>query len=148
MSFVKEAAMAKWWAGEVAGEVSGRAIEWMGGAGFTRESGVEKFWRDSKIVSRRFGFALGEGYGADACFCRVRYMRGRRISSCRRSPSLFRRSIRRNYLIMSAHNGIICRALRDGAMVLQCYGAMVLIRKSRLSVYSIQAHAAPPPSIV
>lgn len=51
LGFAKEAAMAKWWAGEVAGEVSGKAIEWMGGAGFTRESGVEKFWRDSKIVS-------------------------------------------------------------------------------------------------
>lgn len=49
LDFVKEAAMAKWWAGEVAGEVSGKAIEWMGGLGFTRETGVEKFWRDSKI---------------------------------------------------------------------------------------------------
>ncbi|KAJ7593462.1 acyl-CoA oxidase [Mycena floridula] len=49
LDFVKEAAMAKWWAGEVAGEVSGKAIEWMGGTGFTRESGAEKFWRDSKI---------------------------------------------------------------------------------------------------
>lgn len=47
--FVKEAAMAKWWASEVAQEVSGKAIEWMGGVGFTRETGVEKFWRDSKI---------------------------------------------------------------------------------------------------
>ena len=50
LDFVKQAAMAKWWAGEVAGEVSGKAIEWMGGLGFTRETGVEKFWRDSKIV--------------------------------------------------------------------------------------------------
>jgi hypothetical protein len=50
LNFVKEAAMAKWWAGEVAGEVSGKAIEWMGGIGFTREAGVEKLWRDSKIV--------------------------------------------------------------------------------------------------
>lgn len=51
LSFVKEAAMAKWWASQVAQEVSGSAIEWMGGLGFTRETGVEKFWRDSKIVS-------------------------------------------------------------------------------------------------
>jgi short-chain 2-methylacyl-CoA dehydrogenase len=50
-SFVKEAAMAKWYASKVAESVSGKAIEWMGGTGFTRESGVEKFWRDSKIVS-------------------------------------------------------------------------------------------------
>ncbi|KIK57301.1 hypothetical protein GYMLUDRAFT_247249 [Collybiopsis luxurians FD-317 M1] len=49
LSFVKEAAMAKWWASQVAQEVSGSAIEWMGGLGFTRETGVEKFWRDSKI---------------------------------------------------------------------------------------------------
>jgi short-chain 2-methylacyl-CoA dehydrogenase len=49
LSFVKEAAMAKWWASKVAQEVSGNGIEWMGGVGFTRETGVEKFWRDSKI---------------------------------------------------------------------------------------------------
>lgn len=50
-SFTKEAAMAKFWAGEVAQRVSGQAIEWAGGVGFTRETGIEKFWRDSKIVS-------------------------------------------------------------------------------------------------
>ncbi|KAK0242200.1 acyl-CoA oxidase [Armillaria nabsnona] len=49
LSFVKEAAMAKWWASKVAENVSGKAIEWMGGVGFTRETGVEKYWRDSKI---------------------------------------------------------------------------------------------------
>ncbi|KAF8909091.1 acyl-CoA oxidase [Mucidula mucida] len=49
LSFVKEAAMAKWWASKVAESVSGKAIEWMGGTGFTRETGVEKYWRDSKI---------------------------------------------------------------------------------------------------
>ncbi|KAG7446040.1 mitochondrial acyl-CoA dehydrogenase [Guyanagaster necrorhizus] len=49
LSFVKEAAMAKWWASKVAESVSGKAIEWMGGVGFTRETGVEKYWRDSKI---------------------------------------------------------------------------------------------------
>lgn len=53
MSFVKEAAMAKckWYASKVAQEVSGNAIEWMDGLGFTRETGVEKYWRGSKIVS-------------------------------------------------------------------------------------------------
>ncbi|KAK0206031.1 acyl-CoA oxidase [Desarmillaria ectypa] len=49
LNFVKEAAMAKWWASKVAESVSGKAIEWMGGVGFTRETGVEKYWRDSKI---------------------------------------------------------------------------------------------------
>ena len=48
-SFVKEAAMAKYWSSVVAQKVSGKAIEWAGGVGFTRETGIEKFWRDSKI---------------------------------------------------------------------------------------------------
>ncbi|KAI0080828.1 acyl-CoA dehydrogenase NM domain-like protein [Panus rudis PR-1116 ss-1] len=47
--FTKEAAMAKYWASVVAQKVSGSAIEWAGGVGFTRETGIEKFWRDSKI---------------------------------------------------------------------------------------------------
>ena len=49
--FTKEAAMAKYWASVVAQRVSGAAIEWAGGVGFTRETGIEKYWRDSKIVS-------------------------------------------------------------------------------------------------
>jgi hypothetical protein len=49
LSFVKEAAMAKYWTSVVAQRVSGQAIEWAGGLGFTRETGIEKFWRDSKI---------------------------------------------------------------------------------------------------
>lgn len=47
--FVKEAAMAKLFASQVAGRVSGSAIEWMGGMGFVREGIAEKMWRDSKI---------------------------------------------------------------------------------------------------
>lgn len=47
--FVKEAAMAKLYASQVAQRVSGSAIEWMGGMGFVREGLAEKFWRDSKI---------------------------------------------------------------------------------------------------
>jgi hypothetical protein len=50
-SFTKEAAMAKYWASVVAQRVSGQAIEWAGGVGFTRGTGIEKYWRDSKIVS-------------------------------------------------------------------------------------------------
>lgn len=53
-SFVKEAAMAKLLASQVAQRVSGNAIEWAGGVGFTRETGIEKYWRDSKIVSMPF----------------------------------------------------------------------------------------------
>ena len=47
--FVKEAAMAKLYSSQVAGRVSGQAIEWMGGMGFVREGIAEKMWRDSKI---------------------------------------------------------------------------------------------------
>ncbi|KAI6782799.1 Short/branched chain specific acyl-CoA dehydrogenase-like protein [Emericellopsis cladophorae] len=47
--FVKDAAMAKLYASQVAQKVSGQAIEWMGGMGFVREGLAEKFWRDSKI---------------------------------------------------------------------------------------------------
>lgn len=47
--FVKEAAMAKLYSSQVAGKVSGQAIEWMGGMGFVREGIAEKMWRDSKI---------------------------------------------------------------------------------------------------
>ncbi|GJE83977.1 acyl-CoA oxidase [Phanerochaete sordida] len=47
--FTKEAAMAKYWASVVAQRVAGNAIEWAGGVGFTRETGIEKYWRDSKI---------------------------------------------------------------------------------------------------
>ncbi|RWA06474.1 hypothetical protein EKO27_g8633 [Xylaria grammica] len=47
--FVQDAAMAKLYASQVAGRVSGLAVEWMGGMGFVREGLAEKFWRDSKI---------------------------------------------------------------------------------------------------
>ncbi|PNS17328.1 Short/branched chain specific acyl-CoA dehydrogenase, mitochondrial [Sphaceloma murrayae] len=47
--FVKDAAMAKLYASQVAQKVSGSAIEWMGGMGFVREGLAEKYWRDSKI---------------------------------------------------------------------------------------------------
>jgi len=47
--FIKAAAMAKLVASQVAERTSSRAIEWMGGMGFVKESGVEKFYRDAKI---------------------------------------------------------------------------------------------------
>lgn len=37
--FTKEAAMAKWYASQVANKVSRKAIEWAGGVGYTRETG-------------------------------------------------------------------------------------------------------------
>ena len=48
-SFVKEAAMAKLFASEVAERTASLAIEFMGGVGFTREFPVEKLYRDAKI---------------------------------------------------------------------------------------------------
>ena len=47
--FVMDAAMAKLYSSQVAGRVSGQAVEWMGGMGFVREGLAEKYWRDSKI---------------------------------------------------------------------------------------------------
>ena len=49
LPYVKEAAMAKYHAGEVACHAANKAIEWMGGVGFTRDYPVEKYLRDSKI---------------------------------------------------------------------------------------------------
>ncbi|SAM08835.1 hypothetical protein [Absidia glauca] len=49
--FVMEAAMAKFKATKVAEQATSYAVEWMGGNGFVRETGVEKFYRDSKIGS-------------------------------------------------------------------------------------------------
>lgn len=49
MPFVKEAAMAKLFASQVAERVTSRAIEIYGGYGFTKDYPVEKYWRDSKI---------------------------------------------------------------------------------------------------
>jgi len=47
--FVKEAAMAKYFASQIAERVSSMAIEIFGGYGFTKDYPVEKLWRDSKI---------------------------------------------------------------------------------------------------
>ncbi|ODV92700.1 hypothetical protein CANCADRAFT_1295 [Tortispora caseinolytica NRRL Y-17796] len=47
--FVTQAAMCKYYASEVANQVAGKAVEWMGGVGFTREEPLEKFMRDAKI---------------------------------------------------------------------------------------------------
>lgn len=47
--FVADAAMAKLYSSQVAERTSSRAIEWMGGIGFMKSAGVEKYYRDSKI---------------------------------------------------------------------------------------------------
>lgn len=47
--FIKEAAMAKLYASQVAERVSSLAVEFLGGVGYTKEYPVEKYFRDSKI---------------------------------------------------------------------------------------------------
>jgi alkylation response protein AidB-like acyl-CoA dehydrogenase len=47
--FVKEAAMAKYHASEVAERVASQALEIYGGYGFIKEFPAEKFYRDAKI---------------------------------------------------------------------------------------------------
>ena len=49
MNFVKEAAMTKLYASQVAERVTSLAIEVYGGYGFTKDYPVEKYWRDAKI---------------------------------------------------------------------------------------------------
>lgn len=49
LPFVKEAAMAKYFASDVAEKVASRALEVYGGYGFIKEFPAEKFYRDAKI---------------------------------------------------------------------------------------------------
>ncbi len=48
-SFVKEAAMAKYFSSVVCEKVTSLAVQLFGGNGYTKEYPVEKFWRDSKV---------------------------------------------------------------------------------------------------
>ena len=47
--FVKEAAMVKLFAAQVAERTASRCVEWLGGVGYTRAFLAEKFYRDAKI---------------------------------------------------------------------------------------------------
>jgi butyryl-CoA dehydrogenase/short/branched chain acyl-CoA dehydrogenase len=49
LPFVTEAAMAKYFASQVAERVASRAVEVLGGVGFTKDFPVEKLYRDAKI---------------------------------------------------------------------------------------------------
>jgi butyryl-CoA dehydrogenase/short/branched chain acyl-CoA dehydrogenase len=49
LPFMTEAAMAKYFASQIAETVASRAIEIFGGVGFTRDGPVEKYYRDAKI---------------------------------------------------------------------------------------------------
>lgn len=49
LPFIKEAAMAKLYASQIAEKAASKSVEWMGGVGFTKEFPVEKYYRDCKI---------------------------------------------------------------------------------------------------
>jgi alkylation response protein AidB-like acyl-CoA dehydrogenase len=49
LSYIKEAAMAKYFASQVAERVASQAVEVYGGYGFVKDYPVEKFYRDAKI---------------------------------------------------------------------------------------------------
>ncbi len=49
LNFVREAAIAKWFAAEVAEQAASAAVELFGGYGFVRDYPVEKLYRDAKI---------------------------------------------------------------------------------------------------
>ena len=51
LPFVKEAAMTKLFASQVAEKISSQSIEWLGGIGYTTDMIVEKFYRDCKVGS-------------------------------------------------------------------------------------------------
>jgi alkylation response protein AidB-like acyl-CoA dehydrogenase len=54
-AMTKVAAMAKYYASEVAVKVSNDAVQIFGGYGYTKDFPVEKFYRDSKLCT------IGEG---------------------------------------------------------------------------------------
>jgi short-chain 2-methylacyl-CoA dehydrogenase len=47
--YLTEAAMCKYYASQVAERVASRAVEVLGGVGFTKDYPVEKLYRDAKI---------------------------------------------------------------------------------------------------
>jgi len=51
VSFVKQASMAKLYCSQVAEKTASKTIEWLGGIGFTKDLGAEKFYRDCKVGS-------------------------------------------------------------------------------------------------
>jgi alkylation response protein AidB-like acyl-CoA dehydrogenase len=55
LPMTKEAAMAKYYASEIAVKVSTDAVQIFGGYGYTKDFPVEKFYRDSKLCT------IGEG---------------------------------------------------------------------------------------
>lgn len=53
--FIKESSMAKYYASEIEGLITGKCIKWMGGVGYTKNYPVGKYFRDVKIGTRYEG---------------------------------------------------------------------------------------------
>ena len=49
--FVKEAAMAKLYSSEAAVRAADRSLQIHGGAGYSKDFPVERYWRDAKITA-------------------------------------------------------------------------------------------------
>jgi len=49
LDYIKQAAMCKLFASNVATQVTSKCVELLGGVGFTRDFPVEKYYRDCKI---------------------------------------------------------------------------------------------------
>ena len=49
LPFVKEASMVKMYSSQVAEKTASKAIEWLGGIGFTKDVLLEKYYRDCKV---------------------------------------------------------------------------------------------------
>ena len=78
--FVMEAAMAKLYASQIAEKAASKAVEWVGGVGFTREFPVEKFYRDCKIgaiyevifnILSRVYYDIGNKQYSTCYYCQV-----------------------------------------------------------------------------
>jgi alkylation response protein AidB-like acyl-CoA dehydrogenase len=87
--FIQSAAMAKLKASQVAEKVASKAVEWLGGVGFTKDFPNEKFFRDSKIgsiyeVRRRAHTSDRSRANSDATELRLAHQR------CFSSPSMAR----------------------------------------------------------
>lgn len=78
--------MAKYYSSVIAQKVSGAAIEWAGGVGFTRETGIEKYWRDSKIVSADSALTVVLGRSSVAGRDIRRYIKYTATDDCKVHP--------------------------------------------------------------
>lgn len=120
--------MAKYWSSVVAQRVAGSAIEWAGGVGFTRETGIEKYWRDSKIVRCPSLLVPMNLTDVVVCVIRALFMRAHRTSSCKRLPSSSKKTTHSRLYDVSVAQGlsIPCSLLVALFFILNFYQISVL----------------------